>query len=259
MVRMAAVLVGVDNPAGPMDPLRFAEKDMLDLTDHLTSPAGGCYSRDDICLLTNRKAILPAVAQALCLVPSRCDCLLFAFSGHGDSSGIALRDRVLLYPDLRAMLEMSHAKRTLVLVDACGAGGFLKRAAVLEGLDPGVFRAAHAEAVFRSAPGMRALMSCGATEKSREGVIRDNGEFMGALLHACQLEFGDTDGVITAEAAFEYAKLYLQAIEVPQTPEAFGPLTGFPLGLDPRYVSQLVAWSGAGRSRDRGIFQPHVT
>lgn len=209
MTRFGAVLVGVDQSAAASDPLRFAAKDAADWAEHFASPAGGAYDPKDVWLLRNAEATRAAVFQALALVPARCELLIFGFSGHGSAEGIALRDHAVLYQELAQWLRMTKPKRTLVLVDACacGAAGFLKRAALLEGLDLRKLRAAHAQAVFDSEPGMRALVSCEASEESREGLTCRNGEFTGALLSACRQELGDRRGIISAEAAFEFARL----------------------------------------------------
>ncbi len=83
-----AIVIGIsDYQDKDIPDLQFADRDAMEFTEWLESPAGGNVPPSNILTLTNQKATNASIAIALTNLPDECkpnDHVIIYFSGHGD-------------------------------------------------------------------------------------------------------------------------------------------------------------------------------
>lgn len=173
------ITIGV-NGTGP-NRLSFAEKDAFDVFRTMTSPLGppDTYAT---CLRGHAATRSEVVAhlQACAITPP--DHLFLSVSCHGDAGGLMLHDGRLPFALLARLLRAIPAKGIVLVVDACGAGGFLKYAGEARFGVEGLPEESWAEALANAVPGLRVYAASSAMAKAREGNGVTNGHFTRALI-----------------------------------------------------------------------------
>jgi hypothetical protein len=136
--RVIALLVGVSDYGGRTSNLPNTDADARELYDSLAA-AGLLHPASQV--LTNEQATTKAVAAAFARAAAAAgpnDTFLFFFSGHGDQVDVApsaaeldgraetieLRDAAMTDAELAPLFASVRARLSLVVIDACYAGGF---------------------------------------------------------------------------------------------------------------------------------------
>ena len=206
-MRFKLIAVGVNEPKGGKR-LSFAEQDATKVRDLLVSDLGPATPGTET-LLIGPAATVRAVHGALAETTfQRPDILLFYFSGHGGSNGVALSDDVLLYKDLAEYVQLIGAARSMQILDVCSAASYLSF--IKEATFAGAADLAWLEVLANSAPGNRLIFSTGADRSAGEAGPVRGGHFTEALLRALREGAGDLEAegshFISDRMAFLHAR-----------------------------------------------------
>lgn len=143
--RRYALIIGISkykNNAEGIPDLQYADEDARSFYQFLQQPIAGKFSPDDMLLLTNERATISNIRQALTSFIGRAsanDLLVIFIAGHGagdpsapqnlyvlasDTSLANMPETALAMPDLRKYVEQNvRAKRVVLLVDTCHSAG----------------------------------------------------------------------------------------------------------------------------------------
>jgi len=230
-----AITVGVNAPIGS-HPLRFALRDARALAYHFRSGRGGSFQPDEVECLLDWNARIKDVEDAIRRVPDFVDMLVFTFSGHGNRYGIELQDGHLPFEILAVWLRDTHARRKLIIIDSCGAGGLIEHGPELGGPFEFDRDEPYDAAIFNSLDGARVLTSCSRTQNAHEDPRIKHGVFTWLLLQSRKYLHGNANDIISAEEAFNFAKVCLCKLRHTQQPKEYGPLRQFPFSRSGRFL-----------------------
>lgn len=224
--------------------LRHAEDDAVRVGTYLSRSALAPPSCGGAVLVGRRATRREVVRHLRLAAAAGVRRFLFYFSGHGSASDIALLDGSFTYRELRMELARLGADNTLVVLDACRAGGILRD--VLGGLgESKVASVDYLAAMARAVPGTRVLASSAWDEDSHEsdGV---GGHFTSTLLHVLEtapsdLSVGSTQFVSDRAAMGLTRRIMARTWGTGQLPVVHGLLGDFPLarGQDVAVVGQV--------------------
>lgn len=184
--------------------------------------------RNEVNCLLDWNARIQDIEAALQRVPQFIDVLVFTVSGHGNAYGIMLQDGFLPFEILASWLHDTRARRKLVIVDTCGAGGLIEHGPGLGGPFEFDRDYAYDAAIFNSLEGARVLTSCARSQSAHEDPSIQHGVFTWLLLESRKYLRGNNDDIITADKAFAFATGCLNQLGHRQTPEKYGPPGDFP-------------------------------
>lgn len=241
-----AIVVGIsDYKDEQRTDLQFAHRDAEAFADFLQSDAGGNVPPENIQLLTNEKATLAAIDNALNWLiekPQKDDRVIIYFSGHGDvekqtmwqlgyllafdtpfnnyrNNAVRLED----LNDLVTTLSVEREAEVMVITDACRSG----KLAGSDNRGPSLT----AEQLAKQSSNEVRIMSCKPDQKSFEGTVWGGGRgaFSWHFINGIK-GMADEDGdlKITREEVEDYVKDKLkeaqrnQIIEARQTPQYTG-------------------------------------
>lgn len=160
--------IGIPQTPGADVVLQHADRGVLKIGLAATGERGAIPRANASYLLGNvsRREIDQAFVR---LKRQRPDFLVVAIGAHGNSNGFGASDKIYEYGRLRDQFGEVGAHATAAFINTCGAGGFAKSATVLGGieLEPTV-DPLWCATLFSTAPGVRALMATGASEKTYE-------------------------------------------------------------------------------------------
>lgn len=117
--------------------LRYTVDDALKMTQFLMSKAGGSVPKENIYLLTNkkaRKANILYYTKQLFSKAKEGDKVIFYFSGHGTHGAFVPYDftkrneNLLYFSEIRDLFKVAKCKTKLLYADACYSGGLKKSA-----------------------------------------------------------------------------------------------------------------------------------
>ena len=163
--------------------LKFAEKDAFDFYrafDGALGPPGVVAS----CLRGPEATRQEVISLLMECIDDPPDVLCIPFSCHGNADGLALYDGLLSFEVLARMLRAVGARVTVLIIDACGAGGFMRYANEGRVGVGGFLEQSWAEALADAVPGLRIYLAASADANSREGADVSNGHFSRAVLDA---------------------------------------------------------------------------
>ncbi len=122
--------------------LKYADVDARSIHEFLQQPAAGGFSRENMLLLSNERATLGRIREAVTNFIARAsvnDLLLIFFAGHGAPDPVApqnlyliahdtdvdnMAETALSMPKLRGYLDQNiRSKRVILLMDACHSAG----------------------------------------------------------------------------------------------------------------------------------------
>lgn len=256
-----ALIVGIDYKDAPGDhQLTGAEKDATAVRDLLAQHYG--YDKDHIVLLTGKDAAADAIrdrlADGLLGGPGvgKDDSVLFFFAGHGylregaDGKATDVGDGEILPADVQfepdnktprqakvlrlnedvvKLLQKSHARHKLLVLDCCHAGSVFQ----LGGQPAGKFEDAPSDEDLFRTPAFQAITACRARQYAQDQALEGHSPFTYALLKALRtipLQ-QRADRPFTANHLFEALKYYFQDLssnkQSPQCKWLDGPLGEF--------------------------------
>ncbi len=241
--KLWAVVIGVSSykNLSPEQQLRFAHRDAQEFAAFLRSPYGGSFPSNQLKLLVNQEATLPAIRTALGTWLPRSaeadDVVYIFFAGHGVVEGE--RDGYLLPYDAdpqnlyatalpiaevdRLITERIKARTIILIADACHAGrlGWAARNAEQQML---VNR--YLEEIGKSGTGVFRLLGSRANERSFEDTRwgGGHGAFTYFLLQGLKGKAdGDQDGVVRAAELLDYlSRVVPEETQALQHPRAAG-------------------------------------
>ena len=125
------VSVGVNDAPGTRR-LRHAERDALSLARVFASELGPVQPSDAVLLAGEKKTATRRGLDRVLLRAARRHPRFFAFAfcGHGNRSGIVLSEGSYPFTRLRARIKAIGARATIVMLDCCQAGGYVRRSQV---------------------------------------------------------------------------------------------------------------------------------
>lgn len=236
-----ALLVGISRHAHPELNLRYAARDAEQLRDLLQQPTAGAFASDHVLALLDGDATLAGLNRALRTFlkrPAPNDLVLLFFACHGahdpdrpsnlyllphdtdpaDVSGTALPMREVEL----ALRETLHARRVVLLMDACHSGGL---ASALAGSASVARRALGAQAqdfnqymagLSQAREGVSLMTSAMANEASQEGEQwgQGHGVFTHYVLEGLRgkADRGGTPGTVTVGKLFDYVAEQVQRV-----------------------------------------------
>lgn len=227
---LATATLCVGTNVGPGSrPLRFAEKDAVDVA-HLMSGHAGVLRPARIMKAPTRAGLRRALHD---LCDLELDVFVFYNSGHGSPDGILLRDGMFEYGELAQFVQAINAAHSLVILDVCHAGAYLRNREGLGDVEVGGvdFLTLLAEAT----PGARVLCSVAAHRNAGEGVGVRNGHFTASLLESAATTPSDLHGWITDTRWFA-ATAAIAKQRWAQPPVAVGLTADLPLLRDQAWV-----------------------
>jgi hypothetical protein len=219
------------------EPLTYAESDAVAMHSFLGSGIGpGALGESR--LLVGPSASKPKFWGAFTSARlSRAQYLVVYFSGHGNDDGILLSDGFLHFADLIDMIKCTEIERVMVVLDTCGAGGYVShmKQASLEGYGA-LLSYGWMELLARATPGTRLLLSTGAGRSSIESAEVSGGHFTQTLLYVLNKHFGDLRwgdrAWISDQLAFGGTyKLMRRRFGDDQLPVALGVTGDFPMAV----------------------------
>ncbi len=254
-----ALLVGIANyprsvSGYEIQPLRAPVKDVTALTELLKDPRRGGFDADHVFTLTDAEATRRNILITFNDIARRAqpeDMVIFYFSGHGYRGAdgestylipydLDVRDfaaTCINFDDLAKKIRAMQAKKAVVILDACHAGG-VKPAGARAMASTGLVRR-YLE-TFRKAEGRALLLSSDESEVSWE--TAENGVFTRFLLEGLNGEAdANGDGIITfTEVAMyvedkvpEYTRENFPRVQKPTRRYDFGQVRGdIPLAIN---------------------------
>jgi hypothetical protein len=136
---------------------------------------------------------------------------------------------------LTQWLRNTYARRKLVIIDSCGAGGLIEHGPELGGPLEFDRDESYDTAIFDSLEGARVLASCSRTQNAHEDPRIKHGVFTWLLLESRKHLHGNANDIITADQAFAFTTGCLRELRHPQSPKQYGPLVNFPFSRSGRY------------------------
>ncbi len=122
-MRTFGIVVAVNKPPGQA-PLRNAENDAADVAAVLRGEHGPVAGADILDLI-GASATTGELDEAFRLAAlARPDVLFLMLSGHGNTTGVCLRDGIYAFSTLSARIQTVGAQHVAVIVDTCHAGSF---------------------------------------------------------------------------------------------------------------------------------------
>jgi uncharacterized caspase-like protein/ribosomal 50S subunit-recycling heat shock protein len=143
--RRYALVIGISqykNHLKGIGNLQYADEDAQSIYAFLQRPEGGKFAQEDMLLLSNERATISQIRQALTSFvakPSANDLLLVFLAGHGapdpsapqdlyviahDTNVDEMRDTALAMNDLRRYIEQNiRSRRVILLLDTCHSAG----------------------------------------------------------------------------------------------------------------------------------------
>ncbi|MBM3216017.1 DUF4384 domain-containing protein [Candidatus Poribacteria bacterium] len=261
-----ALLVGVSeypqtSESFEIPPLKAATKDVEALATFLSDPAKGGFAQANITVLTDEKAKQRDILITFNELAKRAapdDLVLFYFSGHGYKPlgetettylvpyDVDMRDldaSAVNYDDLSRRVAQMEARKVVVILDACHAGGVKPKGARAAGTTGLVQRYLDA---FQKSEGRALLLSSDESEVSWEEDT--GGVFTAFLLKGLN---GDADvnrdGLVTfTEASLyvekgvpEYTRSRFPKVQKPTRRYESGPVRGdIPLAVTPAFEAR---------------------
>ncbi len=168
-------------------PLTYAVKDAVDFRRTMIGALGPIDDRHAI-LLKNvtKRQLREALQRVANLRPTY---FVFFFSGHGSEVGILTADGILTHAELRGWIKAIKAPHSLVLLDACHAGAYLTKSAVVSGLHG--LTDDWLTVLGNATPSNRVICATGADRASAEGGAVENGHFTWTLLRVLESKQAD--------------------------------------------------------------------
>ena len=120
--RTFVLITGITDYPGKVNDLRFSTKDAKEFKSLMSKQT------NDIVLLTSSNVTKPKVLdyyKKMCNAAKRGDRIIFYFSGHGVTNGMALYDVIMPYADLIALAAQSEASEKVFYLDTCLSGSIL--------------------------------------------------------------------------------------------------------------------------------------
>jgi tetratricopeptide (TPR) repeat protein len=245
--RLWAVVIGVSSykNLSPESQLHYAHRDAEDIAAFLRSPNGGGFPSNQIKVLLNQDATLPAIRTALGTWLPRSsepdDVVYVFFAGHGvvegDNDGYLLAydsDPQNLYATAlpvaelnRIITERVHAREVVLMADACHSGkiGWASR-----GVEDRLLINRYLDEVGKSGAGVFRLLASRAEERSYEDARwgGGHGAFTYYLLEGLKGKADlDHDGVVRAAELIDYlSRVVPEQTTALQHPRAAGNIDG---------------------------------
>ncbi|MFO0746544.1 MAG: caspase family protein [Myxococcota bacterium] len=211
--RRFALVIGTNEGAPDEPVLQFAERDAQRMAEVLQRQGG--IAAEDIVLLQAPRAA--DVARALDALKTRMrgdepSLLVFYYSGHADRTAFHLAHSTYAFAALKAAVRATAAELTIILVDACRAGGLIsaKGARVVSAEPLGL--AALDDGGPDPTTGLAILASSSQDEDAQESDRLRGGVFTHQLLGGLQGAADDSgDGAVTLTELRTYA--YQQTLD----------------------------------------------
>jgi hypothetical protein len=122
-----ALVVGMNDGGGSLEPLKYAESDARRVADLLVEI--GDFDAEQVTVLyaPTREEMLEAIqAHAGLSEATDDDLFLLYYSGHADARGLRLGDETLRYEDLREAIKAVPAEVRVGVLDACRSGAIVR-------------------------------------------------------------------------------------------------------------------------------------
>lgn len=218
-VRIRVLCIGTDR-----FPVRFAEKDARDVAALFAGRYGLPGAR--VRLLprptpTGLRSVLQDIAN------ERPDVFVLFNAGHGGLQGIEVANSKLFsYLELAHWIRLINATHSLIILDTCHSGAFVKIGALGDIVDAG--QPSFLELLARATPSTRVLCSVAWNRSSGEGNGVNNGHLARALIEAAATAAGNLYGWIEdAELCDTTSHVSMQRWD--QRPVTTGLTGNFPL------------------------------
>lgn len=231
-----AVVVGISDYVDDRLDLTVADKDALAIGRWLRNHGFPKLDDAHLNLLTNQQATKANIILALQKVARSAgpdDRIIFYFSGHGAPEGLASADyrlsdggNLLQHETVKTILKLSRSTQTLLIVDACHAGG--SESAMYFGIFTDL-----KNGYLNS--GISMLLSSDISQSSLEYPAVGMSYFTHYLLQGIEKGYANTnkDNLITIDEAYDYVRLNVQVLtDDQQTPTKGG-------DFDPSIVMRL--------------------
>jgi len=211
-----ALLVGANEGPPDLPVLRYAERDATKMADVLER-LGGVPPENIIVL---RSPVAAELDRALASLAARMDAaepnlLTFYYSGHADRAQLHLAHSTYAYGELKRALRALPVTLTIMLVDACRAGGLITaKGARVFAVDPGLALDDDAARV----EGLAILTSSSVDEASQESDRLGGGVFTHQLVSGLSgAADANDDGRVTLTELQAHA--YAQTLDFTSTTE----------------------------------------
>ena len=194
-----ALIVGVNDGGGTLDPLLYAEQDAQKMAEVLTELGDFDESRITVLYRPDQATLQYALAKHAAISAQHDeDLFLFYYSGHADARGLRLQDEVYPYQALKHDIRNIDAEARVGVLDACRSGTItrLKGAALSAPLFAGEPLAAEGEAW---------LTASSADEMAQESDSLRGGFFTHYLVSGLRGAADTGDGSVDLEEAMRYA------------------------------------------------------
>ncbi len=210
-----AVVVGISDYIDDRLDLNVADKDAFAVEKWLRNHGFPKLDDAHLTLLVNHQATQANIISALQKVARSAgpdDRIIFYFSGHGAPEGLASADfrladgaNLVSHQAVKSILKLSRSTQTLLIVDACHAGGseVATYFGIFTDLKQGYVNS-----------GISMLLSSDISQSSLENPAVGLSYFTHYLLEGIEKGYANKnqDNLITIQEAFDYVKLNVQVL-----------------------------------------------
>jgi hypothetical protein len=195
-----ALVIGVMDGGGSLEPLKYAEQDARRFADLLVEIGGFDAERVTVLYSPRAESVLAAMEAHDRLAGALPDDLfLLYYSGHADARGLRLGEQVLRYEELRAAMRRMPAEVRVGILDACRSGAMAR------------LKGARVTAPFLvddselAAQGEAWLLAATADESAQESDQIRGSFFTHYLVSGLRGAADDGDGLVSLDEVYRYA------------------------------------------------------
>jgi uncharacterized caspase-like protein len=212
--------------------LKYTVDDAMKMTKFLMSKEGGSVPKENIYLLTNkkaRKANIIYYTKQLFAKAKEGDKVIFYFSGHGTKGAFVPYDvtksgrNLLYFAEVKSLFKVAKCKTKLLYADACFSGGLKEKSS--KKLKKILTKNSNLKAISNQQ--IAVMLSSSKNETSIEMPRLKQGLFTYAIIKGLKgLADKNKDNIITIEELFKYVHYYTvttaKKVNHSQTPVLFG-------------------------------------
>lgn len=229
-----ALVIGVSKYSPPISQLPAVANDVKEMAKALSSRSGA-FSRDDVKVLTDRKAKKSEIVDGLkaALACARVNETVFVYlAGHGtvvdgdyyflpfDFNADDVEGSCVPLKTIKALFDKSKSKRVFLWLDFCHSGGVLARSAT----DADRLASIRRTLQVKQGQGKIIVAACTSAQSSYESATLGHGLFTDALLRGLKGEAKSAQGEVTASSLYDF--IDHQIVRPDQQPVFFGEMSG---------------------------------